>query len=537
MSQTTFRPRMSPATALDAMLGRPTMYRLVLLVLAVLAAYSLLLDALGWLTFGIPQLLAHLALCVGLTYASNRALAALFRVQPHSESSLITGLLLYFLFWPAQFGQAFAGVELAGIELAGVALACVLASASKYALAWRGRHVFNPAAAGAFITGLTGLNIATWWAGTPAMLWLLVPGVLLVLYRTRKMLMAAVFTVVATSLVAAGLLQSGVDPGGALWQPLAQSPIIFFVGFMLTEPLTLPPRRWQQLALAAVVGLLFATPFNLGFLANSPELALLVGNLVAFLAGQRGSVRLLFRHSRRLTPTTTEFVFEPRRPLRHAPGQFLELDLPHAKPDGKGRRRVFSLTSHPDARHVKIGVGTAEPVSAAKQKLLALKPGDELTATTVGGDFVLPRRSKSPVLLIAAGIGITPYLAHLSDGSAGRRDTVLLYLARNASELAYADELKQSGARVIARLADGSAPPDFIEDAAAGMENAGAAGIEAAAAAPMARLDGPALLRLVPDIARRTVFVSGSPASVGSLRRAAKQAGARRIRVDSFAGY
>jgi ferredoxin-NADP reductase len=519
MSSTTSPERTSPATAVDAFLGRFTMYRLVLMVLAILAAYSLVLDALGWLTFGIPHLLAHLTLCVGLTYASNRALAALFRVRPHSESSLITGLLLYFLFWPTQFGPTFTAVDLAG-----VALACVLASASKYALAWRGRHIFNPAAAGAFITGLTGLNIATWWAGTPAMLWLLVPGVLLVLYRTRKMLMAAVFTAVATSIVAAGLLQSGVDPGGAVWQPLAQSPVIFFVGFMLTEPLTLPPRRWQQLVLAAVVGVLFATPFNFGIVANSPELALLAGNLLAFLAGQRGSVRLLFTHSRQLTPTTTEFVFEPRRPLRHAPGQYLELDLPHAKPDGKGRRRVFSLTSPPAARHVKIGVGTAEPLSAAKQKLLALQPGDELTATTVAGDFVLPRRSNGPVLLIAAGIGITPYLAHLSDGSAEERDVILLYLARNASELAYAAELKDSGARIIARLADGSAPPDFIEDGGA----VGGSG---------ARLDGQSLQRLVPDIARRRVFVSGSPASVGSLRRAARQAGARRIHVDSFAGY
>ncbi|HET7138525.1 MAG TPA: oxidoreductase, partial [Arthrobacter sp.] len=85
------------ATRLDTLLGRYTMYRLVLLVLAALAAYSLLLNALGWLTFGIPQMLVHLALCLGLTYLSNRGLAALFRVRPHSESSLITGLLLYFL--------------------------------------------------------------------------------------------------------------------------------------------------------------------------------------------------------------------------------------------------------------------------------------------------------------------------------------------------------------------------------------------------------------------------------------------------------
>ena len=48
------------------------MYRLVLWVLAVLAAYSLLLNVLGWLTFGLPEMMAHLALCLGLTYASNR---------------------------------------------------------------------------------------------------------------------------------------------------------------------------------------------------------------------------------------------------------------------------------------------------------------------------------------------------------------------------------------------------------------------------------------------------------------------------------
>ena len=66
---------------------------------------------------------------------------------------------------------------------------------------------------------------------------------------------------------------------------------------MLTEPLTLPPRRWQQLALAAVVGALFV-PYNLGFVANSPELALLAGNAVAFAVGQRGGVRLAFVASR-----------------------------------------------------------------------------------------------------------------------------------------------------------------------------------------------------------------------------------------------
>ena len=53
------------------------------------------------------------------------------------------------------------------------------------------------------------------------------------------------------------------------------------------------------------------------------------------------------------------------------------------------------------------------------------------------------------MLLIAAGIGITPYLAQLSGGSAGDRDVVPLYLARTAAELAYAEQLERTGARVI----------------------------------------------------------------------------------------
>ncbi|MDT0167568.1 oxidoreductase [Pseudarthrobacter sp. BRE9] len=513
------RPAPSLAGRMGTAVGRFTMYRVVLVVLAVLAAYSLLLNVLGWLTFGIPEMLAHLVLCLGLTYAANRALGALFRVSPHTESSLITGLLLYFLFWPS----------LQPMDLAGVALACVLASASKYALAWRGRHIFNPAAAGAFATGLTGLNIATWWAATPAMLWLLVPGVLLVLYRTRKVLMASVFTLVATAVITLELLRSGMTTDMGIYQALAQRPVLFFVGFMLTEPLTLPPRRRQQLALAAVVGVLFAVPWNLGLFANSPEAALLAGNLLAFLAGQRGAVKLRLAGTRQLTPATTEFSFEPARPVRFLPGQYMEVDLPQARPDGKGRRRVFSLTGSPGERLVKFAVRTAGPLSGAKEALLALRPGDEMAATAVGGDFLLPRDPRRPVLLIAAGIGITPFVSHLSSGGLRDRDAILLLLARSADEVAYAEELRDSGIRVLVWVADGSRPPSGLASAAA---NPGPGDRLVGN-----RLDGETLAALVPDIAAREVYVSGSPASVASLRRAAKSAGARRVRTDSFSGY
>ena len=49
-----------------------------------------------------------------------------------------------------------------------------------------------------------------------------------------------------------------------LWPLLWSSPFLFLGAFMLSEPLTLPPRRWQQLTVAAVVGVLAGWPIDLG---------------------------------------------------------------------------------------------------------------------------------------------------------------------------------------------------------------------------------------------------------------------------------
>lgn len=276
---------------LDGFLGRFTMYRLVLSVLTILLVYSLVLDLLGWLTFGIGAMLLSALLSVAICTLVSWVLAKIFRVKAHLESSLITGLLVYFLFWPTLDPTA----------LGGIALAAALAGASKFLLAYRRRHIFNPAAIGAFLVSLTGLNLATWWTATPAMLWLLIPAALLVLYRSSKLIFAGIFVVVAAGVISLRLIGSGLDPATALSQPFGSLPVLFFVGFMLSEPLTLPPRRYQQWLLAGVVGLLFSVPFQLGPIFSSPELALLIGNLLSFLLGQRRGLRLKFNGSRELT--------------------------------------------------------------------------------------------------------------------------------------------------------------------------------------------------------------------------------------------
>lgn len=502
---------------LDAKLGRIQMYRLVSLILGVIAAVAVIEALFGVLSFSPVDLLATLLTTLVSCVVANRVMALLFRVRPHTESSIITALLLFFLFFPSSDGQ----------ELLTIGLVSAIAVASKYILAWRGRHIFNPAAVGAVIITLTGLNASVWWVGTATLLPVVAFGALLVLYRTRQLPMGLTFIALATVLVTVVQSSNGLPVLDAVGYALGSTAIVFLAGFMLSEPLTLPPRRWQRLVLAAIVAVLFSVPFSvpLGVVTvfSSPELALVVGNLLAFLVGQRRGMPLVFVESNALTPSTREFVFTSPKPLSFRAGQYLELSIPHAKADSAGTRRVFSIASSPsNAREVRFGVRMGEPPSSFKRALAALKPNQTVRGTLVAGDFLLPTDHARPLLLVAGGIGITPFMSQLEhDASIGApRDVVLVYAVRDGSEFAYAEQLERLGTRVVLLA------PEQPATLPASWTYAGSG-----------RITAELIERFVPDADKRTAFVSGPPRLVGSVRSTLRQAGVRRVETDAFSGY
>ncbi|CAD5996009.1 FAD-dependent oxidoreductase [Agreia sp. COWG] len=498
---------------LDALLGRVQMYRLVSLALAVIAAIAVVESLAGVLGFPVLDLLASLATVLVACVVANRVMALLFRVRPHTESSIITALLLFFLFFPTSDGQ----------ELLTVALVSAIAVASKYVIAWRGRHIFNPAAIGAVIITLTQLNASVWWVATPVLLPFVVIGAALVLYRTRQLPMGVAFIVVATILTAVTQASFGRALPDALVYALGSTPILFLAGFMLTEPLTLPPRQWQRLALAAVVGVLFSVPFSIGPVFSSPELALVVGNLLAFLVGQRRGVSLEFASAEQLTPSTTEFTFSSHRPVSFRAGQYIELSVPHSGADRSGTRRVFSIASAPSNPHeVRVGVRMGESPSSFKRALGSLRPGQKIRANLVAGDFLLPTDRARKVLLVAGGIGITPFISQLEHDAAESeaRDLVLFYAVREHTELAYFETLRRLGTRVVL-LAPES--PSQLPD---GWAYAGSG-----------RITADVIEKYVPDFAERVSFVSGPPRLVGAVRTTLRRMGVRRVKTDAFSGY
>lgn len=498
--------------SIDTLLGRIPMYRLVLLLLVLLTAVSVVLSAAGLLFYTPLDLLATGGIAVAVSWLVNRAVAPLFRVKPHDESAIITGLLLFFIMKP--------GVEPG--DLAAAAVAAAVAALSKYVIAVRGRHIFNPAAIGAFVATLTGLGVSFWWVGSETLFWFVLVASVVLVWRLGRFTMAAVFLVAAGAVFVPNYVSNGMDAGSAVTTLLLSTAAVFFAAFMLTEPLTLAPLRWQQLVVAVVTGVLFALPYHVGPVYSSPELALLVGNLLAFLVGQRRGVSLTVRESRRLAGGVHELVFDASAPLRFRAGQYLELHVPHAKGDRKGFRRTFSIVSAPsDGREVRVAFRVPEPLSSAKRVLVGLEPGDGVRATLVAGDFTLPRDASRKLALVAAGIGVTPFISHVREARAlgDDRDIVLVYAVSDPSEIVYADELQEAGVRVLvsSRVEPGSLPDGWTW---IGPE----------------RVDAEVVRAAVPDLAERDVLVSGPPALVSDLRSRLRGA-ARKVRTDVFAGY
>lgn len=499
---------------LDRITGKFTMYRTVLILLLAVTANALVLSLLGeeFLFYKPLELLASGAVAVGVTIGASALMALAFRVKPHVESAAITGLLLFIVLLPS----------LEPTELGFIALAALIASLSKYLLAWRGRHIFNPAAIGAVAVTATGLTSSGWWVASPFLLPIVALSAFIILYRTRRLEMGAVFIVVALVVYAIRWVSFGDSPIEGIRVALTSVPVIFFAGFMLSEPLTMPPLKKQQLGFAVTIGLLFSINFHIGSVFSTPQLALVVGNLVAFFFGQRRGIRLTLVSKQQLTPTTWEFTFTPSHPVRFTPGQYMELTVPHRKTDAKGVRRVFSISSAPGADALTFALKfEGEAVSSFKRALLDLAPGSAVRGTLVAGDFMLPTSLETPILLVAGGIGITPFASQLAhDHARGLdRDVVVAYAVSDPAELAYSELLKKSNARVIITAA--KKPPRLPK----GWVYAGT------------RLTREVIEQHVPDVATRRAFVSGPPSLVNALRVTLRRLGARKITTDYFSGY
>ena len=255
---------------------RLTLYYLVAIVLAALALSVLGIVHQPWMNLAFSTMVA-LSACLSV----NWAFARVFGAQSNWESVCITALIIALIITPPAPG------DLAGVGF--LILVSAWAMASKYMIATGKRHLFNPAAFGAALVGIGFHRTVSWWVGDNAVLLpLLVLGGALILTRLRYFEMLAAFAlVVLSNAVAHGDLSSLQGVAHSISVMSIHSMFDFFGLVMLTEPRTAPLGRWRQIAYGALVGLLFSPFTHVGGYYFTPEVAILCGNLFAFLANKR----------------------------------------------------------------------------------------------------------------------------------------------------------------------------------------------------------------------------------------------------------
>jgi ferredoxin-NADP reductase/Na+-translocating ferredoxin:NAD+ oxidoreductase RnfD subunit len=414
------------------------MYRLVLYYLVFLLLGASALSAFGILPYSPLALLFSTFVLLATCLAINYIFARVFKVQTNIESAYITALILALIIDPPQAANLFSNFWF-------LFWAAALAMASKYIVAIKGKHIFNPAAFAVAVTAIAFNQLASWWVGSASMLAFVAIGGFLVIRKVQRSDAVTSFILVALTTIMAYTFMAA-NPVDSLYRVIIDSPLIFFAAVMLTEPLTMPPTKPRQVFYAALVGFAFAPQVHFGSFYFSPETALLLGNIFSYLISPKGKYVMTLVKKEEAAEGVYNFTFAPDRKIGFRPGQYLEWTLGHDRPDTRGNRRYFTIASSPTEETVMLGVKFYDKPSSFKQTLRAMNPGDTIMAAQLAGGFVLPRDPKKKLVFIAGGIGITPFrsmLKYLADNHE-KRSITLIYSSASMREVAYYDIFQEA---------------------------------------------------------------------------------------------
>ena len=141
-------------------------------------------------------------------------------------------------------------------------------------------------------------------------------------------------------------------------------------------------------------------------------------------------MKLTLAEKENLTDNVWSFRFEADPAQHWTAGQYIQVELPHSRPDAEGTKRYFTVSAAPFEELIQITTRVTE--STFKQALVNLPAGGEMKLLMApDGDFGW-EQSARPKVFVAAGIGITPYRSMLAQREHEGRplDVTLVYANR-----------------------------------------------------------------------------------------------------------
>lgn len=213
------------------------------------------------------------------------------------------------------------------------------------------------------------------------------------------------------------------------------------------------------------------------------------------------------------------FVSDEQRPFCYKPGQFVTLEIAI---DGKRVRRNYTMSSSPSRPDLITLTIKRVPGGVASNFLHdRFTVGETLPAVIANGKFNAWDIRPEKVLLLSAGIGITPVMsmARWQADLGIERDTVFFHVSRTPSSIVFRHELESLQAERFKLILNCTRPAPDEEWTG-----------------PVGRLDAEAVMAAVPDYLERTVFMCGPEPWMKSMREAFGVSGlpADRIHQEYF---
>jgi ferredoxin-NADP reductase len=235
-------------------------------------------------------------------------------------------------------------------------------------------------------------------------------------------------------------------------------------------------------------------------------------------------IRLLGRTE--VAQNTTAFQFERPQNFFFRAGQSVDLTFLGPGPESQNQlTHTFSIASDPSEKEIVVVTRMRDTVF--KQSLSRLPVGAEVRIEGPMGSFTLHNNTARPAVLLAGGIGITPFLSMVSHARTNglRHRIVLFYANRLLEDAAFIDglwkmereNLRFSFVPILTRLKDdradwkgetGHITPEMLSRR-------------------VGRLQGPVF------------YIAGPPSMVAATRRTLIEAAVDEddIRTEEFAGY
>src|SRR3990167_7938920 len=210
-----------------------------------------------------------------------------------------------------------------------------------------------------------------------------------------------------------------------------------------------------------------------------------------------------------------QVTFTTSEPFTFKPGQYTSVRIANST-------KHFSIVNSPDEKGI-ISIATRLRDSDFKNSLQKLAIGAQIELGPISGSFILPQDISKPLVFIAGGIGITPYISMLRYVTEQKLPykITLLYSNRDQSSAVYIEELQNfkfqiSNFKLILTMTEDPAWPGEKR-----------------------KIDAGFIKEYFPALNENLYFVVGPPPMVEAVQKALLEAGVgiENITIENFTGY